>query len=87
MNAPASAGVISTISVGTGPGLPGIAIPGSAVNGENCIVSVSTGTINITGNITFSGTPAQAQFIFTGAGTYILLVTWAVVEHSQILPA
>ena len=70
MNAPASAGVISTISVGTGTlSAAGIAIPGSAVNGENCIVSVSTGTINITGNITFSGTPAQAQFIFTGAGT------------------
>ncbi len=46
-----------------------IAIPGSASAGRFATVSVSTGTITITGSITFSGTAAQARFISTGAST------------------
>ena len=69
MNAP-TAGVTSTIAVGTGTLNAGsIAIPGSGTAGRFCTVSVSTGTINITGAITFSGTAAQARLTFTGAGT------------------
>lgn len=69
MNSPTAA-INSTIAVGTGTlNAASIAIPGSGTTGRNCIVSVSTGTINVTGDITFSGTAAQAQFTFTGAGT------------------
>ncbi len=46
-----------------------ITIPGSATASRFATVSVSTGTITITGSITFSGTAAQARFISTGAST------------------
>ncbi|MBI3811724.1 MAG: hypothetical protein HY283_05915, partial [Nitrospirae bacterium] len=69
MNAP-SAGVNSTVNVGAGTLSAGrIAIPGSGTGGRNAIVTVSTGTITLTNSIVFSGTAAQAQLTFTGAGT------------------
>jgi MSHA biogenesis protein MshQ len=69
MNAPTAA-VVQTIDVGAGTlQATSIAIPGSATGGRNCIVTVSTGTITTTGSITFSGTPAQAQFASAGAST------------------
>jgi len=46
-----------------------ISLTGSGTAGQFSTVSISTGTINITGNITFSGTAAQALLTFTGAGT------------------
>ena len=68
MNAP-SANVNSTIAVGAGTlNMGSIAIPGSATSGHNCILSVSSGSINCSGDITFSGTTAQAQLNFSGAG-------------------
>ena len=70
MNMPSAGVITSTIAVGTGTlSAASIAIPGSGTAGRNCILSVSTGTINVTGAITFSGTAAQAQLTFTGAGT------------------
>ena len=69
MNSPTAA-VNSAINVGTGTlNATSIAIPGSATANQVCMVFVSTGTINITGSITFSGTAAQAQLTFMGAGT------------------
>src|ERR1035437_206461 len=69
MNMP-TAGVHSIIAVGSGTlNAASISIPGSGVaSSRYCLVSVSTGAINITGDITFSGTAAQAQLTFTGAG-------------------
>jgi len=59
-----------TISVGGGSlNAASIAIPGSAIAGRNCIVSVNNGTVTVTGNITFSGSAARAQLTSTGAGT------------------
>ncbi|OGO17559.1 MAG: hypothetical protein A2Z15_08415 [Chloroflexi bacterium RBG_16_50_11] len=70
MNVPSAGVITSTIAVGTGTLNAGsIAIPGSGTAGRFCTVSVSTGTINVSGAITFSGTAAQARLTFTGAGT------------------
>ena len=69
MTAPTAA-VNSTLAVGTSTLTAGsIGIAGGSTSGYNSILSVSTGTINCTGAITFSGTAAQAQLTFTGAGT------------------
>ncbi len=69
MNTPTAA-VSSTMAVGGGTlTAASITIPGGALANENCILSVSTGTVNVSGNITFSGTAAQAKLTFTGSGT------------------
>lgn len=58
------------VSVGGGSLSAGsIAIPGGTGNGRISQVTVSTGTITVTGSITFSGIPENAQFISTGAST------------------
>ena len=69
MNGP-TANCTNTISVGTGTlSAANINITGVTGNGRYCIVSVSTGTINVSGNITFLGSnSAHAQLTFTGAG-------------------
>ncbi len=60
--------VNSTIAVGAGSlTASSISIPGGFLNGS-CIVTLSTGTINISGDITFSGLAFSAQFTFTGNG-------------------
>ena len=70
MNSPSTGTITSTIAVGTGTlSAASITIPGSSTSGRFCTVSVSTGTITITGNITFSGTAAQARLTFSDAGT------------------
>ncbi|NMC43023.1 MAG: T9SS type A sorting domain-containing protein [candidate division Zixibacteria bacterium] len=59
----------STISVGAGTLQAGsITIPGSATAGRTCAVTIGSGTIDVTGSVTFTGTAAQAQFTSTGAG-------------------
>jgi len=69
MNMPTTA-VNSTIDVADGSlTAASIAIPGSATASRNCIVKLSTGTITVSGNISFSGTAAQAQLTFYGSGT------------------
>jgi len=69
MNAPTAA-VNDTIAVGTGTLSAGsVSITGGGTASWNSILSVSTGTINVTGNIAFAGTAAQAQLTFSGAGT------------------
>jgi fibronectin-binding autotransporter adhesin len=69
MNA-ATAGVTSSISVGAGTfGAASISIAGSSTSGRVTLLSVSTGTINCSGAITFSGTAAQARLTFSDAGT------------------
>jgi len=70
MNAPTGYSVVSAISVGAGTlsaASVSIAAPGDG--GHSTVLSVSTGTINVSGNITFSGTYNYAQLTFTGAGT------------------
>ncbi len=70
LNQPSAGTVTSTLAVGTGTlNAASIAIPGSATASRFATVSVSTGTVNVTGNVTFSGTAAQARFQMTGAGT------------------
>ncbi len=56
---------VGTFTLNTGS----ISITGSATNGRNSSVTVSTGTINCTGGITFAGTANQARLTFSGAGT------------------
>ncbi|MFZ4401887.1 MAG: beta strand repeat-containing protein, partial [Bacteroidales bacterium] len=69
MNTPSTGVITSTIDVGTGTlSAASIAIPGSSTASRFCTLSVSTGTISISGNITFSGTAAQARIIFNGSG-------------------
>lgn len=66
MTAPTAA--TSNVTVGSGfLTAASIAIPGSATAGRFNTVSVSTGVITTTGNISFSGTAAQARFTSTGA--------------------
>ena len=68
MNAP-SATVSATIAVNAGTlTAASIAIPGSTTVGRNCIVSLSTGTINVSGDISFTGTSGQARLTYTGSG-------------------
>lgn len=60
----------ATLAVGAGTLSAGsIAIPGATGNGRISRVTVSTGTITVSGSITFSGIPENAQFISTGAST------------------
>ncbi len=59
----------STISVGSGAlSAASITLGGGVAVTKYNEVSVSTGTINVTGNITFGGTAAQSRFLFSGAG-------------------
>lgn len=68
MNA-ASAGVVSSLNVGAGTlGAGSISIAGSSTSGRTTQLTISTGTVNCTGTITFTGTAAQAQFVFSGTG-------------------
>jgi|GEM_PF-3078433 len=66
-----TATVSTTLAVGAGTlTAASVALPGSATASRICLLSVSTGTINISGNITPSGTAAQAQITSTGAATF-----------------
>ena len=68
LNSPTAA-VSSTLEVGDGTlTCVSIAIPGSATANHIAIVSIATGTINCSGNITFSGSAARAQLTFTDVG-------------------
>ncbi len=70
MNSPTAGVITSTLDVADATlSAASITIPGSGTAGRFCTVSLSTGTINVSGNVTFSGTAAQARFSFTGAGT------------------
>jgi len=46
-----------------------IFLTGSGTAGRFSTVSISTGTLNVTGNFTFAGTAAQARLTFTSTGT------------------
>jgi fibronectin-binding autotransporter adhesin len=68
MNA-AAAAVNSTLSVGAGTmTAASISIAGSPTSGRNTQLTLSTGTIDCSGSVTFSGTAAQARLTFSGAG-------------------
>ena len=70
MNAPSANNVASTIGVGTGTlTAASITMANTAGDTRDCTVSVSTGSINISGNIAMNGAPARNQIVFTGAGT------------------
>ena len=49
-------------------GANGLSISGGAGN-RVALLSLSTGTVTVTGNVTFAGTAANARLTFTGAGT------------------
>ncbi|MDP4238207.1 MAG: G8 domain-containing protein [Bacteroidota bacterium] len=57
--------VVGAYTLNTGT----IAIAGSTRSGRYSTLSISTGIINVTGNISFTGAAAQARLIFSGAGT------------------
>jgi len=61
----------STLAVGTWTFTTGsISLTGGAGGtGQITVVTISTGTINCTGAISFSGTAASARLTFSGAGT------------------
>jgi len=60
----------ATVAVGAGTLNAGsIAIPGGTGNSRVSQVTVSTGTITVTGSVTFSGLPENALFVSTGAST------------------
>jgi len=69
INAP-TGNVTKAVNVGTGTLSAGsIAIISGSAAGRISAVTLSTGTINCAGNITFSGTATAARLTFTGAGT------------------
>ncbi|MFZ2038738.1 MAG: dockerin type I domain-containing protein [Minisyncoccia bacterium] len=68
INAP-TGNVTKGITVGTGTLTAGsIYITSGSAGGRISQISVSTGTINCSGNITFAGTASAARITFTGAG-------------------
>lgn len=70
MTSPSAGTITQTLAVGDGIlNAASIAIPGSATAGRYCTMSINTGTVNVTGAITTSGTAAQSRITFTGAGT------------------
>ncbi|HEY6913594.1 MAG TPA: hypothetical protein VI413_02875, partial [Paludibacter sp.] len=57
------------INVGTGALSCGsISMDNSGGNNWDCYVSISTGTVSVSGNITMNGTNARNQIVFAGAG-------------------
>lgn len=70
INASASNNVNKTLAVGSGT-LNAASLIMVNRNGDSrdCILSLSTGTVNISGNITMNGNAARNQIVFTGAGT------------------
>ncbi|MFH6997707.1 T9SS sorting signal type C domain-containing protein [Flavobacterium sp. FlaQc-57] len=68
MNASSTGTSNSTVAVGTGTLNAGsISIPGGTTTNRFCMVSASTGIINVSGNVTFTGTAAQARLTLSGA--------------------
>jgi hypothetical protein len=66
----ATATADSAINVGSGGAAftaESLTITGSGTVDENSFLIVNTGTVNITNDVTFAGTAAQAQFTSTGA--------------------
>ena len=69
INAPGAA-VTNLLAVGTGTlGTGNITITAGGNVGWNSSLTVSTGTVNCTGALTFGGTTGTKTFQFTGAGT------------------
>jgi hypothetical protein len=56
---------VGTYTLNTGS----IAIAGSSTGGRYSTLSISTGTLNVTGNISYSGTAAQARIVCSGGAT------------------
>jgi len=54
---------------------------GSGTAGRFSTVSISTGTLNVTGNFTFAGTAAQARLTFTSTGTLNIGGNLGTAEH------
>jgi len=65
---PGGGGTTNTLQVGTGTLTTGsIVLGGTTAPNRTSIVTISTGTVNVSGNITSAG--VQSQLVFTGAGT------------------
>ena len=70
MTAPTAGTINTTIAVGTGSlTAASVTMNDSGNDNLDCILSLSTGTVNISGNITMSGSTARNQVAFSGAGT------------------
>jgi len=71
INAGTGSGDNKYISVGSGTLTAGSITMANTASDNNidCYISVSTGTINVSGNITMNGTAARNQIVFLGAGT------------------
>ena len=68
LNSPSTSATLLDVGAGT-LNTASISIPGSSTGSRYATVSVSTGTVNVSGNVSFSGTAAQARFVFTGTAT------------------
>ncbi|MEI6889449.1 MAG: hypothetical protein WCL03_09230 [Bacteroidota bacterium] len=64
-------GTLNTFAVGAGTLTTGSLTLGGTSSGRNTVVTVSTGTVNVSGTFTGAGTanPGGSVFTFTGAGT------------------
>ncbi|MEO8238007.1 MAG: T9SS sorting signal type C domain-containing protein [Flavobacterium sp.] len=70
MIAPTAGTINTTIAVGTGSlTAASVTMNDSGNDNLDCILSLSTGVVNISGNITMSGSTARNQVTFSGAGT------------------
>ena len=70
MTAPTAGTINTTIAVGTGSlTAASVTMNDSGNDNLDCILSLSTGAVNISGNITMSGSTARNQIAFSGAGT------------------
>ena len=70
IGAPTGGNITKQIIVGTSTLSTGSISMASTTNtNRKCLISVSTGTVNVTGNITMAGVPVSNNFTFTGAGT------------------
>ncbi|EJL59782.1 Galactose binding lectin domain-containing protein, partial [Flavobacterium sp. CF136] len=70
MTAPTAGTINTTIAVGAGSlTAASVTMNDSGNDNLDCILSLSTGVVNISGNITMSGSTARNQIAFSGAGT------------------
>jgi hypothetical protein len=70
LNAPSDANENKIMAVGEGSlSCASISMASTINDNRDCRVTVSTGTVTVSGNISMSGSAARNQFTFTGAGT------------------
>ncbi|HWP81423.1 MAG TPA: hypothetical protein VNN76_02095 [Bacteroidota bacterium] len=70
INAPTANNINKTIAVGAGSlSAASVSMATTTANTRDCIISISTGTVTISGNITMNGIAARNHIDWTGTGT------------------